>query len=179
MATIPTPDTARFLDLPWLTGAADSIRATIAQLLNVCAEPPGAKLLDQGRPNLRLWFVTDGSVAVERSHGAGRPEVLARLDGPAIYGTTTFFRGSTATMTLRATTTIRGWTLDRASYDRLRVDHPEAAEALNLAVVCVLSDRFDQLDRRLASLMADHDPAHPRMTEWANFRSRLFEEPAA
>ncbi len=136
-------------------------------------------LLEQDRPNDRLWFVASGSVAVERTRAGSRPEVLADLEGPAIYGTTTFFRNSLPTMTLRATRPVRGWTLDRASYDRLRADHREAAEALALAVVRVLSERFDLLDRRLTTLMADHDGDHPRVTEWSDFRSRLFEEPAA
>ncbi len=177
MITIPTDSCARFIESPWLAGVDASIRLTIARALDERTEPAGTTLLDQDRPNRRLWFVASGSVVVERSHGGSRPEVLARLDDPAIYGTTTFFRASLPTMTLRATTPIRGWTLDRASYDRLRAEHPEASEALALDVVRVLSERFDQLDRRLAGLMADHDADRPRQTEWASFRSRLFEEP--
>ena len=175
-----TPNSAsRFLEAPWLETVDAAIRLTIWNALEERSEPPRVALLEQGRPIERLWFVASGSVAVERTRSGARAEVLAELDGPAMYGTTTFFRRSLPTMTIRATTPIEGWTLDRSAYDQLRADHPEAAEALALAVVRVLSERFDLLDRRLTSLMADHDPNHPRATEWADFRSRLFEEPAA
>jgi len=179
MPSKKSDDATRFLDGPWLEEVDSSIRLIIWNALEERSESPRTPLLEQNRPNDRLWFVASGSVAVERSKPGGRPEILAELQGPAIYGTTTFFRDSLPTMTIRATTPIQGWTLERSSYDRLRADHPEAAEALTLTIVRVLSERFDLLDRRLTSMMADHDGDRPRINEWANFRSRLFEEPAA
>ena len=179
MLTSPARTLTEFLDASWLAGVDATTRMTIWKALDERILPPGGPLFEQGQPNHQLWFVAEGAVAIERSRGGSRPEVIAELDGPALYGTTTFFRNSLPTMTIRARTDVRGWTLDRPSYDRLRAEHPEAAEALALTVVRVLAERFDQLDRRLSSLMADHDDAHPRKTEWANFRSRLFDEPAA
>ena len=179
MLTTPSDGATRFCDAPWLDGVDTSLRLNLWQVLEERTVSPRMTLFDQNKPNSQLWFVAEGSVTVERIAAGGHPEVLAKLDGPAVYGTTTFFRNSLPTMTIRATSIVRGWTLDRSSYDRLRVDHPEAAEALALAVVQVLSERFDLLDRRLTTLMASHEGDHPRITEWANFRSRLFEEPAA
>ena len=169
----------RFLDLPWLEGVDLSLRTRIWEALAPRSEPPRTALLDQDRPSLQLWFVESGSVVVERTRPGGRPEVLAELAGPAIYGTTTFFQNALPTMTIRATTPVQGWTLDRPAYEQLRTADPLAAEALALTVVRVLAERFDMLDRRLTSLMAAHDGDHHRVTEWADFRSRLFEEPAA
>ncbi len=179
MLMVPSDDAPRFCNAPWLNGVDASVQLAIWQALAVRSEPARVTLFEQNKPSRYLWFVIGGSVAVERSRPDGRPEILAELDGPAIYGTTTFFRNSLPTMTLRATSAIQGWTLDRSSYDRLRVERPAAAEALALAVVQVLSERFDMLDRRLTTLMASQGDDHRRATEWANFRSRLFEEPAA
>lgn len=179
MISTRSDSATRFFDGPWLEGVDSSIRLTIWKALEERSEAPRTTLVEQNGSNDRLWFVADGSVAVERFKPGGRPEVLAELQGPAIYGTTTFFRNSLPTMTIRATTPVQGWTLERSAYDQLRVDHPEATEALTLTIVRVLSERFDLLDRRLTSLMADQGGDHPRITEWANFRSRLFEEPAA
>ena len=172
---------SRFLESPWLDGVDPLIRRRIWQTLRERSEPIGTALLAQDQPTTQLWFVAEGSVAVERTKPgkSNRPEILAQLDGPAIYGTTTFFRDARPSMTVRTTTPTHGWTLDRASYERLRTEDPLAAEALALTVVKVLSERFDMLDHRLTSLMADHHDNHHRVTEWANFRSRLFEEPAA
>ena len=172
---------SRFLESPWLEGVDPSIRRRIWQTLRERSEPAGTALLDQDQPTTQLWFVADGSVAVERTRTGkpGYPEILAELDGPAIYGTTTFFRDARPSMTIRTTTPTHGWTLDLATYQRLRAEDPPAAEALAVTVVKVLSERFDMLDDRLTRLMADHHDDHHRVTEWADFRSRLFEEPAA
>jgi hypothetical protein len=61
----------------------------------------------------------------------------------------------------------------------LRRDEPRAAEALASAIVRILSERFDLLDRRLAGLMAGVEVGRdrPRASELAAFRTRLFEEP--
>ena len=179
MRSTKSDSASRFLDAPWLEEVDSSTRLAIWKVLDERLEASKVSILEQDRANNRLWFVASGSVAVERTKSGGRPEILAELDGPAIYGTTTFFRKSLPTMTIRATSPIQGWTLERSAYDRLRSEDPKAAEALALMVVRVLSERFDQLYRRLTSLMADHAGDHRRVTEWADFRSRLFEEPAA
>ena len=179
MLMLPINQMTEFLDASWLTDVDATTRMTVWKFLEEQTLLPKMALFEQGQPNHKLWFVAAGAVNIERSRGGARPEIIAELDGQAIYGTTTFFRNSLPTMTIRARTAVQGWTLDRESYNRLRLEHPEAAEALALTVVRVLSERFDQLDRRLSSLMADHDENHPRATEWANFRSRLFDEPAA
>ncbi len=177
MKTDPIDASAWMLTSPLLAGIDDEHRLAIFRCLEMTSAPAGSTLLEQGRPNDRLWFVLDGSVAIERTMPGGRSEILARLTGPAIYGTTTFFRGSALSATIRASTPLTLGTLDHRAHDRLRLEDPRAAEALALSVVRVLSERFDLLDDRLAELMAEHDQDHPRATEWANFRARLFEEP--
>ena len=172
---------ARFLAAPWLEEVDQSIRRRIWLTLQARSAPIGTMLLAQDQLTTQLWFVAQGSVAVERTRPGmlSRPEILAELEGPAIYGTTTFFRDARPSMTIRTTTPTHGWILDREAYQRLRAEDPPAAEALALTVVKVLSERFDMLDDRLTRLMADHHDDHHRVTEWANFRSRLFEEPVA
>ncbi len=103
---------------------------------------------------------------------------MASMTGPAIFGTTTFFRSARPTATIRASSKLEVGTLDRQAYEVLRRDHPGVAEALALSVLQVLSERFDLLDERITELMAEHGSDHARVNEWANFRSRLFEDPA-
>lgn len=141
----------------------------------------GTELLTQGQHNERLWFVAAGAVAIERSGAnGGHAEVLATLPAPSVFGTTTFYRPEiAASATIRAVDDLRLWTLDRPDQQRLRRDDPVAAEALAEAIIRILSERFDVLDRRLAGLMAEHDRARPRRisSELAAFRTRVFEEP--
>jgi CRP/FNR family transcriptional regulator, cyclic AMP receptor protein len=168
MATMAM-EKGRFLGSPLLAGVDESSRRAVFRRLVEGRAPSGTALLSQGKPNDRLWFVFDGSVTLERKQADGHIDILATLDGPAIYGTTTFFR-SASDLTL--------WTLDREGHEALRREDPRAAEALALAVVKVLSERFDLLDSRISQLMAEHGDDHPRSTELAAFRARLFEEPA-
>ena len=178
MVSILTDESEHFLATPLLAGADDRDRLAVFLKLVKGRAPAGTALLTQGKPNDRLWFVLGGSVVIERKQPDGRVDTLATLSTPAIFGTTTFFRSTAPSATIRASTDMTLWTLDQGSYEQLRRDDPRAAEALALEVVRVLSERFDQLDVRLTELMAEHDDDHPRANEWANFRSRLFEEPA-
>ncbi len=175
---IETEGAERFLAEPLLAGADDRDRLAVFRALVEGSAPAGTPLLVQGQPNDRLWFVLEGSVAVERKQPGGRVDLLATLSGPAMFGTTTFFRSTAPSATIRAASGLTLGTLDRRAHDRLRREDPRAAEALALEVVRVLSERFDLLDGRLAEMMAEHDDDHPRATEWANFRARLFEEPS-
>ena len=138
----------------------------------------GSALLSQGKPNDRLFFVIEGSIVIERKQPDGHVDVMASLPSPAIFGTTTFFRSTPPSASIRASTDLTLWTLDREGHEALRRDDPRAAEALASAILRVLAERFDLLDIRLAELTAEHDDDHPRANEWANFRARLFEDPA-
>ena len=177
MTTMGTTPPSEFVESPLLAGVDEAARLAIFRTLGMSRVSAGSTLLEQGKPNDRLWFVLGGDVTIERIGPGSRVEVLARLSGPAIYGTTTFFRGTALSATIRAKGDLTVGTLDHRAHERLRLEEPKAAEALALSVVRVLSERFDQLDARLIEILADHSEDTPRATEWANFRARLFEEP--
>ena len=176
MQRLDREEAARFLDSPLLAGVADRSRRAIFAKLSGGHLAAGTPLLSQGKPNDRLWFLVEGAVVVERTQPDGRVDLMATLTGPGILGTTTFFRSTSPSATVRASSDMAFGTLDREGHEALRRDDPEAAEALALAVVRVLAERFDLLDARLTDLMAEHGDDHPRASEWADFRSRLFED---
>src|SRR5262245_50202906 len=169
--------TRRFLAAPWL---AEVDREPKLALLSALAEQRanvGSILLKQGQPNDHLTFLIDGSVEMERTFGNGRKEIVTTLSAPAVFGTTSFFQPKPPTVTVRAKTDVWMLTLHHPAHDALRRDHPRAAEALALAVVRALSERFDLIDR----LFTDYIEHHPDVpantaTEWSRFRARLFEE---
>ncbi len=178
MVLLATEERGRFLDSPLLGGVDDESRMAVFRRLVSGRAPAGTALLSQGEPNEHHWFILEGSVAIERKQADGHLDRMATMSGPAIFGTTTFFRSTAPHASIRASSDLMFWTLDREGHEALRRDNPRAAEALALAVVRVLSERFDILDVRLAELMAENGDDHPRTTELANFRSRLFEEPS-
>ncbi len=166
----------RFLAGPLLAEVEPEARLALFRALKGGQAAAGSLLIEQGRPNDRLWFLIDGSATIDRRQG-GEDRPIARLEAPGIFGATSFFRPTPPTASIRATTAVALLTLDHAGHDRLRRDEPRAAEALALAAVRVLAERFDLLDLRITEYIAAHDDDHPRSTEWARFRARLFEEP--
>ncbi len=168
----------RFLAGPLLAELDDDARLALSHALREQQVAAGTVLISEGKPNDRLWFLIEGSAAVLR-RDVTDPKPIARLEAPGIFGATTFFRPANATASIKTTTPVSLLTLDHESYEQLRTSSPRAAEALALATVRVLSDRFDVLDARLNEFIASHRAnGNPKVAhEWADFRARLFEEP--
>jgi CRP/FNR family transcriptional regulator, cyclic AMP receptor protein len=168
----------RFLSAPMLAGVDPKLtRALLGALVEERAEK-GKVLLEQGQPNDHLSFLISGSAIIERRRGGPRHETLATLTAPSVYGTTSFFSPDPPTFTVRAASDVWLLTLYRPAHVRLRREHPLAAEALAVATVRVLSERLNELDQVFSKYMAEHPDDHPKVTEWAGFRARLFEEPS-
>jgi CRP-like cAMP-binding protein len=153
---------------------AESRRAIVNVLVEERADT-GTTLMEQGRPNDRIRYLIDGSVAVVRISADGRVENVATLVAPSFFGETSYFRQVAPIVTVRALTPVWLLSLDHAAHERLRRENLKAAEELALAAARVLAERFDMLDKRISDYMAEHPDGHPRATEWANFRARLFE----
>src|SRR6516225_2737954 len=167
----------RFMSAPLL---ADVDRDAKLALLNAMEEQRalgGTILLEQGQPNDHLTFIIDGTVELERTFGNGRKEIITTLTAPAVFGTTSFFQPKPPTVTARARTDVWMLTLHHPAHDALRRSNPRAAEALALAVVRTLSERFDLVDRLFTDYISQHpEVSPPTASEWSRFRARLFEE---
>ena len=173
---VSTAAAERFLATPLL---ADLDSATRQALLNVLIEEraeAGALLLKQGQPNDHIAFLIDGSATVYRDRPGGGTETLTDLSAPSLFGLTSFFRPIPPGFSVRATSPVWLLTFDHDAHEVLRRVDLGAAEQLALAALRVMADRFDLLDRRVSDDMAQHPDDHPSATEWAKFRSRLFEE---
>ena len=167
----------RWLSAPQLADVASEVRHDLLEALVEQRAVPGTVLLTQGEPNDHLSFLIGGSVSIERRRPDGRVEALATLSAPSVFGTTSFFSPRPPTFTVRAASDVWLLTIGHAAHERLRRENPHAAEALALAAVRVLGERFEHLDRVFSEHIAQNPEDHPRVTEWAGFRARLFEEP--
>jgi CRP-like cAMP-binding protein len=167
----------RFLTSPLLADAEPQARRDLLNSLVEERADAGAVLLEQGQPNDHLSFLIAGTVTVERALPGHSKETLATVAAPSLYGTTSFFQSNPPTVMVRAVTDVWLLTLYHPAHNRLRIENPRAAEALAVAVIRVLSERFDQLDRRVTDLIRQNSDDHPKITEWSDFRSRLFEDP--
>ena len=166
----------RFMASPWM---GQMTSASLQAVLNVLVETraaAGSTLIHQGHPNDHIAFLIEGAATVSRVVEFGRKEVLTQLNAPSIFGLTSFFRPQPPGFSVHADTAVWVLTLDHHAHDLLRRADARAAEDLALLAVRVLSDRFDMLDQRITANMAQHPADHPKATEWASFRARLFDE---
>ncbi len=168
--------TERFMSAPWLQEVDPDTKMTILGALVEARAPDGATLLEQDQPNDHLSFLIEGSARIERSFGNGRREIITTIAAPSVFGTTSFFRPEPPAVAVRATSDVWMLSLYHPAHEALRVANPRAAEALALAVLRALSERFDLMDRLFSEYMARHPHESSRMSEWAGFRSRLFDE---
>jgi len=173
---LDTEATERFMAAPWLAEVdGDTKRAILSTLVEAKA-PAGATLLAQGQPNDHLSFLIAGTASIERISGSGRSEIITLLTAPAVFGTTSFFQPKPPTITVRATSDVWILSLYHPAHEALRTADPRAAEALALAVLRVLSERFDLIDKLFNDFTSRHSDEPARLSEWAGFRARLFEE---
>jgi CRP/FNR family cyclic AMP-dependent transcriptional regulator len=177
MAGVETEAGLRFLGTPLLAGVKDDARRAVLSVLVEQRASAGTVLLKQGQPNDHLSFLIEGSVAVERLRLDRKPETIATLNAPSVFGTTSFFCPKTPSFSVRAVSDVWLLNLHHPEHDRLRREHPQAAEALVLSTLRILAERFDELDRLFTGYIEAHPDGHPKITEWAGFRARLFEEP--
>jgi CRP/FNR family cyclic AMP-dependent transcriptional regulator len=173
---IDTEAAERFMSAPWLVEMDRDIKRAILNALVEARALSGAILLAQGQPNDHLTFMIEGTAVIERKFGNGRREVITTLTATAVFGTTSFFQPKPPTATVRATSDVWMLSLYHPAHEALRVANPRAAEALALAVVRALSERFDLIDKLFVEFVARHSDVPAGNSEWANFRSRLFEE---
>lgn len=177
---IDTEATKRFVNAPWLGDVSPECKQAIAAAMEEGRARAGDVLLAQGQPNDHLTFLIEGTADLERTRDHGRRELITVLTAPAVFGTTSFFQPKAPTATVRASSDVWMLTLYHPAHEQLRLENPRAAESLAVAVVRVLSERFDLIDGLFSEFIARHsaqsNPATP--SEWSDFRARLFDERA-
>jgi CRP/FNR family transcriptional regulator, cyclic AMP receptor protein len=168
--------TQRFMDAPWLGEVdADGKRAILDSLVEARA-PAGATLLEQDQPNDHLSFLIAGQAEIQRTFDGGRREVITTIAAPSVFGTTSFFRPDPPSVGVRATSDVWMLSLYHPAHEALRRENPRAAEALTVAILRALSERFDMMDKLLSDYITRHRGESSRTSEWAGFRARLFDE---
>jgi CRP/FNR family transcriptional regulator, cyclic AMP receptor protein len=167
----------RFMAAPWLGEVDPETKRAILTALVEARAPSGAILLAQDQPNDHLSFLIDGTASIERILAGNRSEVITVLQAPAVFGSTSFFRPQPPSVSVRATSDVWLLSLYHPAHDALRAADPRAAESLALAVLRAISERFDLMDKYIVNFLDRHRNEPAKLSEWAGFRARLFEEP--
>jgi CRP/FNR family cyclic AMP-dependent transcriptional regulator len=168
--------TERFMAAPWLADVDPDAKQAIFEALVEARAPAGATLLEQDQPNDHLCFLIDGTAEIRRTFEDGRREVITTISAPSVFGTTSFFRPDPPSVAVRATSGVWMLSLYHPAHEALRRKDPRAAEALAVAILRALSERFDLMDHLLSDYISRHGGESSRTSEWAGFRARLFDE---
>jgi CRP/FNR family cyclic AMP-dependent transcriptional regulator len=166
----------RFRTASWSTELDDKSRVALLSVLEEDRADAGVMLLTEGAPNDRVRFLLEGEVAILRDYPGHGVEQVTTLAAPTVFGTTSFFGAGPPIVSARAVSSAWFLSLSRPAFERLRQLDPHTTEQFMLAVVTVLADRFNLLDRKLAEFL--HQPDHParKNDEWNAFRARFLEE---
>jgi CRP/FNR family cyclic AMP-dependent transcriptional regulator len=168
--------TERFMAAPWLGEVGPEEKRAILEALVEGRASAGATLLEQDQPNDHLSFLIGGTAQIERTFEKGRREVITTIASPTVFGTTSFFRPDPPSVGVRATSDVWMLSLYQPAHEALRREHPRAAEALAVAILRALSERFDLMDRLLTDYFTRKREGSARTSEWSSFRARLFDE---
>jgi CRP-like cAMP-binding protein len=178
MSTVHADSLGHFRDSRLFKELDEAGRAGLLEALAERQATAGEVLMTQGSGNDHLSFLVEGTAVVERCLSGGRVEALVTLTAPSVFGTISFFSPRSPSFGVRAATDVRLLTLTHEAHEILRRKHPGVAEALAVASLRVLSERFDDLERMFTRYIAEHPNDTRKITEWAGFRARLFGEPA-
>ena len=174
---IDTEAAERFMAAPWLGEIDPDTKRAILNALVEARAPSGATVLAEGQPNDHLSFLIEGSVAIERPNTKkSRREIITTLTAPALFGATSFFQPNPPTVSVRATSEVWMLSLYHPAHEALRTANPRAADALALAILRALSERFDLLDKLFSEFTGEHSDEPDRVSEWSGFRACMFED---
>ena len=139
--------------------------------------PAGATLLEQDQPNDHLSFLIDGTArssglsttaGVRSSRRSRRRRSSARRHSSD---------RNLRRLSVRATSDVWMLSLYHPAHEALRVGRiPAPPRPWPWRSSARLSERFDLIDRLFSDYMARHPDESSRMSEWAGFRARLFDE---
>lgn len=136
-------ETAGFLDSLF----ADELAIVLAHM-EARRYAHGELVVHAGERDRSIYFITEGRFEVL---APGAPSQRRVLERGAIFGDLAFFDGMPRSADVRAIGDGEAYIMTQAGFERLRLAHPRLAMAVVLDLGRILSIRFREHDRRLAS----------------------------
>jgi SulP family sulfate permease len=112
----------------------------------------GANLYVQGSPSDRIDLLIAGTLAVTVAGEPGLELIVRRMSTRTVVGEMGFFRRGVRIANVSAEQAASLYSLDRASYDRLRAEEPEICAAFLEFIVRALADRLEFANQGIAAL---------------------------
>ena len=146
----------RFADNPIFRGLTeDELEALVSfcQAVNVNA---GTLLFRQGAMADAMLIIDEGQVQVYLED-AGKREVVTTLEPPFVVGELALIDQGPRSASAQALTTLKGYVLDAATFQRMSEQSPRVASKLLCALSVVVCERVRDANRRVEQYLRDYD----------------------
>lgn len=120
----------------------DAALLTLARAARERPYAPGEVVIREEEQGEEFFIVERGELVVHIGQGNGKPTEVARLHAGSFFGEMSAMTGERRSATVRAATECELLVLDKAAFQRLLDESPEAAERISE----VLAARQEQLD---------------------------------
>jgi len=145
MASDPLADVA-LERLPLLESLPAEVRAQVRRRFVRATQSFGAVIVREGEPADALYVLTSGRARVVKRGDDGEEVPLNVLRAGDVFGEMALLERTTRTATVRASSDVEVWRLDRAVFDELLVTWPDLKKHLELQASLSCGDGEALLD---------------------------------
>ncbi len=136
--------------------------------------PSGAVVMEEGEDGPRLVCLIEGTVVVEKSDTSGQTHVIGQAGPGAVLGEMSLLTGTRRTATVRATSSLRIFAIDKTTYEGMVEDGDPAALKLGISIATVLAHRLVVLNTRFVEVLEELRGEDGAVHEFGKFRQELF-----
>ncbi|MCA9246471.1 MAG: cyclic nucleotide-binding domain-containing protein [Planctomycetales bacterium] len=160
--------------LPIFEGMSDAERQQLIDIASTAEYAPDAIVLEQGKCGQNLLVLLEGSCRVVKKTDDHLQVTLAEMTPFEVFGEMSFFSSAPHSASVQALTPLRVLKIERRDYDLLIQENNLAAYKMAYNMIDNVAGRVRRMDEWVSRLMADGTQEDRRVSEWSNFRDKLF-----
>ena len=136
--------------------------------------PEGSLVLEEGERGPRMMVLLEGQAEVIRADASGTERRIAVLGPGEVLGEMSLLLDLPRTATVRATTALRVFAMNRSSFEQMVADHDPAAMRLGLELAKVLAERLMSLIDRVLELLTSGPVDAALREQFTDVRQQVF-----
>lgn len=133
----------------------------------------GAEILTEGLTYASLWIIVTGRCEVVKAGNGSKSNRLATLETGSVFGEMSFLETAPHSASVRALSDVSTMRLMKEGFDKLRAEHPWAADKIACNLVLILSQRLRRMDEWTCELVQSNGSENQH-AEWQEFRAKLY-----
>jgi ABC-type bacteriocin/lantibiotic exporter with double-glycine peptidase domain/CRP-like cAMP-binding protein len=139
---LPDDAAAAVAAIPFLALLPSDVKKVVAASFERIEVPFGGVVVEEGQPADALFVVQSGRARVLRRGDGGRDVVLASLGPGEVFGENALFEEATRTASVRASTPMALYRLDRSLFRALADSHPDLRDRVEVLAARRTLDAF-------------------------------------